>query len=63
MYAPSQEKTPRKVTAQTAAERQGNNLKGLEDFRLENGSSQGQNLALTFFFVTNSLDTGLPVVW
>jgi len=31
-----------------AAEREGNNLKGLS---LKNGSSQGQNLALTVLFV------------
>jgi len=40
----------------TAAEREGNNLKGFKDFCLKNGSSQDQNLALTLLFVPNSLD-------
>ena len=31
-----------------------NNLEGFQDFRTENGSSQGQNLAVTVFFVPNS---------
>jgi len=30
----------------------------LKDFRTENGSSQGQNLALTVLSVPNSLDSG-----
>ena len=30
-----------------ASERRGNNLHGFEDFHFENGSSKGQNLALT----------------
>jgi len=33
--------------AQPAVEREGNNLKHVRDFRLKNGSSQGQNMALT----------------
>jgi len=41
-----------------AAERGGNNLKGRDDFRAENGSSQGQNLALTGSFVPCSLESG-----
>ena len=36
----------------------GKNLHGLKDFRTENGSSQGQNLALTGSFVPGSLDSG-----
>ena len=35
------------VAAQSAAERRGNNCKVIKDFRTENGSSRGQNLALT----------------
>jgi len=35
----------------TAVERMGNNLKGVKNFRTENGSSQGPNLALTVLFV------------
>jgi hypothetical protein len=33
-------------------------LNGLDHFRTKNGSRQGQNLALTVFFVPNSLDSG-----
>jgi len=40
-----------------ACERRGNNLKGFKDFRGENGSSQGQSLALTVFYVPDSLDS------
>ena len=42
-----------------ARPREGNNLNGLKDFRLENGSSQGQNVALTVSCVPDSLDCGL----
>ena len=38
------------------AELGGNNLNGVEDFRDGKGSSQGHNLALTGFFVSNLLD-------
>jgi len=41
-----------------AAEREGNNLKGFKHFCLQNGSSQGHNLALTVLFVLNSLAIG-----
>jgi len=34
----------------------GNNLTGVNDFRTENGSSQGQNLALTGLCVPSSFD-------
>ena len=44
--------------AGTAAERGGNKLHGSEDFRTDNGSSQGLNLALTGLFVPSSLDSG-----
>jgi len=40
-----------------ASEREGDNSKGLNDFRLKNGSSQGQNLALTVFYVPSSLES------
>jgi len=43
-----------------AAEREGNILKYFKDVCLENGSSQGQNLAFTVLFVPNSLKSGLP---
>ena len=36
----------------------GNNLDGFKNFRTENGSSQGQNMALTGSFVPSSLDSG-----
>jgi len=45
-----------------AAEMGGNNLNGCQDFRTENGSGQGQNLALTGLFVPSSLDSGVPAV-
>ena len=34
----------------SAAERGGDNLKGLEDFHTEDGASQGQSMALTVLF-------------
>ena len=37
-------------------ERRGNTLHGLRDFRTENGSRQGQKLALTVLCVPHSLD-------
>jgi len=42
----------------TPAERVGNNLNGFKDFRTENGSSQGQNLAFTGLFAPGSIDSG-----
>jgi len=47
-----------KQTMRAAAEREGNNLKYSKDVCLKNGSSQGQNLALTVVFVPISLDSG-----
>ena len=44
----------------TVAEREGNKLKKIKHFHLENGSSQGQNLAVTVLFVPNSLNSGPP---
>jgi len=44
-----------KCGRRTAVERGGNNLNVFNDFRTENGSSQGQNLALTGLFVPSSL--------
>ena len=41
-----------------ATEREKNNVKSLEDFRLKNGSSPGQNLAVTFLCMPSSLDSG-----
>ena len=38
-----------------AAERGGHNLRGSQDVCLKNGSSQGQNLALTVVYVPSSL--------
>ena len=35
-------------------------MDGFKDFRIENGSSEGQNLALTGVFVPSSLDRGKP---
>jgi len=48
----------KKVHGLSAAERGENNLNGFKDFRTENCSSQGQNLALTGSFVPRSLDSG-----
>ena len=45
--------------AVSAAEREGNKSNGFENIRRENGSSQGQILALTVLCVPNSLDSGL----
>ena len=45
----------------TAIERGRNNQNGLKDSRTENGSSRGQNLALTGLFVPNSLDCGIAM--
>jgi len=42
----------------TASERRGINLNGFKDFRTDNGSSQGQNLALNGLFVPSSHDSG-----
>ena len=39
--------------------REGNTSKGFEDFSLKNGSSQGQNLAVSGFLVPSSLVHGL----
>ena len=39
-------------------ERERNNLHGFQDFGLENGSSQGQNLALTVLLVPGLLEAG-----
>ena len=42
----------------STSQREGNNLSGLSGFRLENGSSQGQKLALSGKFVLFLLDSG-----
>ena len=42
-----------------AAQRGENNLNTFNDVRTENGSSQGQNLALTGLCGPSSLDSGL----
>ena len=42
----------------TAGERGGNNLNGFQDSHTESGSSQGQNRALSGFFVRSALDSG-----
>ena len=44
--------------ASPAPERRGDNLKGFKGFHLKNGSSQGQDLALTVLYVPCSLDSG-----
>jgi len=54
---PGSLKSERRVW-RTAVERGGNNVNGFKDCRTENGSSQGQNLALTGLFVPSSLDSG-----
>ena len=48
---------PRMHTFPLASEWGGDNLNGVQDFRTENGSSQGQNLALTGLIVPSSLDS------
>jgi len=45
------------VVSLTAAERGGSNSKGFQDFRTENGSRQGQILALAVLCVPCSLDS------
>ena len=40
----------------SAAHRKGNNLQPFKDFNQKDGSSQGQNLALTVVLVPSSLD-------
>ena len=42
----------------SAAEQEENNMTGFKDFGLQNGSSQGQNRALTVLCVPNSLESG-----
>ena len=44
----------------TAVKQGGNTLNGVQDFRTENGSSPGQNLASAGFFLLRLLDTGVP---
>ena len=44
----------------TATEQRGDNLNNVHEFRTENASSQGQDLALTGLFVPDSLDGGEP---
>jgi len=41
-----------------AGEWGGYNITGFQDFRTENGSSQGQNLVLTGLFMPDVLDSG-----
>ena len=48
------------VHSHSAVDRGGNNLYGCEYVRTENGSSRGQDLALTCFLVPSSLDSGHP---
>ena len=50
----------KKVTLGADAEREGSNLKIGKDFYMKDGSSQGQNLALTGLFVPSLLDRGRP---
>jgi len=40
------------------AAQEGNTLRGFKDFCLNDGSSQGQNLAVTVLYVPNSFDIG-----
>ena len=40
----------------TASARRGSNLNGFNDFRIENGSRQGQNRAVSVLYVPSSLD-------
>ena len=42
----------------TTTEREFNNLKGFQDFRLKNSSRKCQNLVSTVVFEPNSLDSG-----
>ena len=46
----------------TAAERERDNLKYFKSFCLKNGSSGGNNLALTVLFAPNSLDSGSSTI-
>ena len=45
-------------TPTSTAEQGRNNANDFEDFRLENGSRQGQKLALNVLYVPSSLDSG-----
>ena len=45
----------------SASELEGNNLNGFEEFRTENGQSQGHNLALTVVFVVRWFDRDADV--
>ena len=45
--------------SRSAIDRAGNNKTGCEDFRLENGSMKGHNLAVTGLYVPCSLDREL----
>ena len=47
--------------SKSAAEREENNLKGLNGLGLEYCSSQGQNLALTVLLMLSSIDSGRSV--
>ena len=49
---------PFTLASVAATERTCNNFKGFKDFHLKNGSSQGQNLALTALLVPKSLELG-----
>ena len=50
-----------RVRVSSEHDQEGNNLKVFESFRLRNSASQGQKLALTVFYVPNSLDSGLKL--
>ena len=47
----------------TASGRRGENLNSFNDVRTENGSSQGQNLALNGLFVPSRLHSVLAVIF
>jgi len=49
---------PREPSLSLSAERVRNTFQYFKDFGLKKGSSQGQNLAVTVVFVTNSPDSG-----
>ena len=51
---------PDPVSAAERRQREGNNLNHFQDFRTENGSLQGLDVALTDLFIPSSLDSGMP---
>jgi len=52
---------PLHLSVRSAVERGRNNSNGFTDFHLNNGSSQGQDLALTGLWFSKSLGSGMQL--